>query len=1014
LSKPFALGAALSSLRRAIKRLCSTGSGQDEAVPDWFDAEWYLHQYADVAAAGINPWTHYRRFGQSEGRLPAPNRALAMGHVLWRGAHEVMPPRLEALLAAADVTRQEQQQARWELARWYAWQQDWPAVIDVLMPEYDRLAPRQNETGPLLLLIEALSRLLMVSEAGHGAAHKESLQRALARLEQGWPDHADTLLAQANARLALEGVTADQSRLQLLNRLFARHSLAGLALRNPSAALGLDNIVPDPDVRQGDVDSTSMPLVSVIIPVYNAAKTLPTVLRSLYAQTWPRLELLLVDDASTDDSLAVVASLQSECPAQVDQRLLRHDVNKGAYAARNTALAAARGDFITVHDSDDWSHPQKLEQQALALSAQSSAQACLSWWVRVTDALLFHRWRLDDLGWVYPNISSLMFRREVVEHIGFWDQVRVNADTEYRERIEAAFGKQTVIDVLPGIPLAFGRADAGSLSQHSATHLITQYSGVRYAYMQAARAWHARAQSPADLYLPQHPVSRPFVAPRDILRNSNDDTANAVSELVPRDLARISGWFDAGWYLQRYIALQQALIEPFEHFWDTSASLGHDPGPDFSSSGYLRICPQAADSENPLWHYLQSPDPAKALPVWSGEVQMPDKPTILLCGHQAGPRLFGAERSLLDVAEAYTRLGVNVVVTLPEARNQAYEQALLKRCMALAVLPYGWWQYGRQPVEATVQHFSALIKRFNVSAVHANTLVLDEPLRAARRCRVPAVVHVRELPAADPALCATLGCDAAGIMAHAADLADLLIANSRHTQRELEHALPAERLRGTPVHVVPNTVEMEALLALPELPGTPVSGALRVGMLSSNLPKKGLADVEALAALLSQAGTDIELVLVGPETEALHALLKRQADNCSAANITYYGYVDEPSEVLAELDVVINLSHFQESFGRTVLEAMAAARPVIAYDWGALSELVVPGETGYLAPLGDVEAVAGYLTQLARTPECLFKLGCAGRERARRYFGQEAIVQALGNAYTAVGFFTGYEHKKSH
>lgn len=982
-------------------------------MPDWFDAVWYLHQYPDVAAAGMNPWTHYRRFGQSEGRLPAPNRALAMGHVLWRGAHEVMLPRLEALLASADVSQQERHQARWELARWHAWQQDWSAVVGVLMPEYDRLAPRQNETGPLLLLVEALCRLLMVSEAGDESAHKELLHRVLARLEQDWPDHADTLLAQANARLAQEGVAADPSRLHLLNRLFARHSLAGLALRTPSAALSLDNIVPVPDARQGAVDSTSVPLVSVIIPVYNAAKTLPTVLRSLYAQSWPRLELLLVDDASTDDSLAVVASLQPECPAHVDQRVLRHNVNRGAYAARNTALAVAKGDFITVHDSDDWSHPQKLEQQALALSARPSAQACLSWWVRVTDALLFHHWHLDGYGWVYPNISSLMFRREVVEHIGFWDQVRVNADTEYRERIEAAFGKPAVVEVLPGVPLAFGRADAGSLSQHSATHLITQYSGVRYAYMQAARAWHARAQSPADLYLPQHPVSRPFVAPRDILRNSNDDTANAVSELVPRDLARISGWFDAGWYLQRYIALQQALIEPFEHFWDTSASLGHDPGPDFSSSGYLRICPQAADSENPLWHYLQSPDPAKALPVWSGEVQMPDKPTILLCGHQAGPRLFGAERSLLDVAEAYTRLGVNVVVTLPEARNQVYEQALLKRCMALAVLPYGWWQYGRQPVEATVQHFSALIKRFNVSAVHANTLVLDEPLRAARRCKVPAMVHVRELPAADPALCATLGCDAAGIMAHAADLADLLIANSRHTQRELEQGLSAERLRGTPVHVVPNTVEMEALLALPELPGTPVSGVLRVGMLSSNLPKKGLADAEALAALLSQAGTDIELVLVGPETEALRALLARQADNGSAANITYYGYVDEPSEVLAELDVVINLSHFQESFGRTVLEAMAAARPVIAYDWGALSELVVPGETGYLAPLGDVEAVAGYLRQMASSPECLFKLGCAGRARARRYFGQEAMVQSLGNAYTAVGVFTVYEHKAS-
>ena len=976
-------------------------------MPDWFDAEWYLHQNPDVARAGMNPWTHYTSFGQSEGRLPAPNRALAMGHVLWRGGHEVMLPRLEALMASADASQQERQWARWELARWYAWQHDWSAVVEVLMPEYDCLAPPRNETGPLLLLVEALSRLLMVSEGGKGPVRRELLQGALARLERDWPDLADTLLAQANVRLAQDGVSADPTRLDLLNRLFARHSLAGLALRTPSAALGLNNIAAVLNIRKGASDSASMPLVSVIIPVYNAAKTLPTVLRSLYEQSWPSLELLLVDDASTDNSVAVVESMLAECPPHVHVQLFKHATNQGAYAARNTGIAAAKGEFITVHDADDWSHPQKIERQALTLLEQASAQACLSWWVRVTEQLFFHHWHLNGYGWVYPNISSLMFRREVFEKLGYWDQVRVNADTEYRERIEAAFGKRAVCEVLPGVPLAFGREDSGSLSQHSATHLSTQYTGVRYAYMQAARAWHAGSRIPSDLYLSQNPSERPFVAPAGMLPSATDTESLCVAKPAARDYARISGYFDAGWYLQRYIQLQQFLIEPFEHFWDVGASQGFDPGPNFSTSGYLRMCPEAAAGENPLWHYLQAPDPDNALPVWRGVDFIPHRSTVMVCAHQAGAELFGAERSLLDIVKACSHSGFNVVITLPEVLNEEYAQALLKYCSALAVLPYGWWQKGRSPVAATVEHFVALIKRFNIRAVHANTLVLYEPLRAAHLCDIPAIVHVRELPSADTALCASLGCNADEVLVHAAKQADLLIANSYYTRRELCKSLNGGPHSNTPIAVVPNTVNMASLLEIPLIDSSPSERPLRVGMLSSNLPKKGLADVEALSQLIAKNDAYIEIVLVGPETEALQALIKRQTKLSSNKIISYGGYVEEVSEVLADLDVVINLSHFQESFGRTLLEAMAASRAVVAYDWGALSELIEEGKTGFLVPLGNVEAVLACLTNLAMDRELCRDMGAAGRQKAQAAFSFHTFTRDLCAAYSQVGLRAG-------
>ncbi|QTF91062.1 MAG: hypothetical protein J5F18_11275, partial [Halomonas sp. BM-2019] len=97
-----------------------------------FDPEWYLAEYPDVAAAGMDPWLHYCRHGRAEGRLPRRNRALAWDHHLWRGAEAVMVPRLEGLLDSPDATLEEQAEARWALARWRAWQGGWQAVVALL------------------------------------------------------------------------------------------------------------------------------------------------------------------------------------------------------------------------------------------------------------------------------------------------------------------------------------------------------------------------------------------------------------------------------------------------------------------------------------------------------------------------------------------------------------------------------------------------------------------------------------------------------------------------------------------------------------------------------------------------------------------------------------------------------------------------------------------------------------------------------------------------------------------
>lgn len=100
------------------------------------------------------------------------------------------------------------------------------------------------------------------------------------------------------------------------------------------------------------------PNISVILPTYNRSKTLAAAMTSVLSQSYRDLELIVVDDASTEDLTPVLAAFSDE-----RIRYIRRDRNGGAGAARNSGLAASRGRFIAFQDSDDLWLPGKLERQ---------------------------------------------------------------------------------------------------------------------------------------------------------------------------------------------------------------------------------------------------------------------------------------------------------------------------------------------------------------------------------------------------------------------------------------------------------------------------------------------------------------------------------------------------------------------------------------------------------------------------------------------------------------------------
>jgi glycosyltransferase involved in cell wall biosynthesis len=174
----------------------------------------------------------------------------------------------------------------------------------------------------------------------------------------------------------------------------------------------------------------SQPLVTIVIPTYNRADLLPEAVRSARDQTYPNIEIVIVDDCSQDMTDAVAADEMSK-----DQRVayFKQEQNLGACPARNRGVRESRGDLIAFLDSDDLFHPLKVERQVARLMEQSGAglTACQTahFEQRPEDAaLLWNTFDGDDPRErflrhdpVWSNLAPL-WRRETFLELGGYDE----------------------------------------------------------------------------------------------------------------------------------------------------------------------------------------------------------------------------------------------------------------------------------------------------------------------------------------------------------------------------------------------------------------------------------------------------------------------------------------------------------------------------------------------------------------------------------------------------------------
>ena len=219
-----------------------------------------------------------------------------------------------------------------------------------------------------------------------------------------------------------------------------------------------------------------MPLISVIIPAYNAELWIAESIGSVLAQTWRELEVIVVDDGSQDATPEIVAGI-----GDPRVRLIRQE-NRGQCVALNLGVTEARGAYIKFLDADDWLNPEHLAAQMAALDGSTECVAACHWGYFLDDprrsaARKEHcnKDYEDPLEWLVDSLTKdegmmggwkWLIPKSVLERSGGWDErLSLNNDFDFSIRLLlASSGVRFASEALYAYRKGVSGALSGSLS----------------------------------------------------------------------------------------------------------------------------------------------------------------------------------------------------------------------------------------------------------------------------------------------------------------------------------------------------------------------------------------------------------------------------------------------------------------------------------------------------------------------------------------------------------------------
>ena len=246
----------------------------------------------------------------------------------------------------------------------------------------------------------------------------------------------------------------------------------------------------------------TLPKISVVVPAYNAERTILETIASVRQQTLTDFELIVINDGSTDQTLELVSTVK-------DERLRVFSyTNGGLSTARNRGIAQARGEFITFIDADDLWTGDKLERQLAALEASPQAGFAYSWayYMKETEKCLLPDRPIFYAGNVYEQLlvrdfivsgSNCMMRKQAIAATGEFDpSLYGTEDWDYWIRLARHW--QAV--VIPQYQIFYRQSSSSMLSQVERVE-ASNFRVIEKAYQSAPAALQAlKSQSLANTY----------------------------------------------------------------------------------------------------------------------------------------------------------------------------------------------------------------------------------------------------------------------------------------------------------------------------------------------------------------------------------------------------------------------------------------------------------------------------------------------------------------------------------
>ena len=166
-------------------------------------------------------------------------------------------------------------------------------------------------------------------------------------------------------------------------------------------------------------------LVTIIVPVYNASITIHDTIGSLINQTYNNIEIIIINDASTDDSLVKLQQINDD-----RIKIYNNDINYGTYISINIGLKVSLGEYILLQGSDDYSTINRVEKMVNCLSTTNYTM-CYSNWIRGFNN--------------QKNIEgNFMFKKNILNTLGYFDNTRIAGDTEFIKRYKLKYGDDNI------------------------------------------------------------------------------------------------------------------------------------------------------------------------------------------------------------------------------------------------------------------------------------------------------------------------------------------------------------------------------------------------------------------------------------------------------------------------------------------------------------------------------------------------------------------------------------------